>query len=300
VDSKPPPRPAWCRERTHRQHRLGRRADDHPDLALAHKTAAADAVDAQRASVSAARSHRCRASWSGLRGHRPGRSGRPSRTAPTGLEMNVIRLHPVRARRAGGAPPHPFDRRRDTIIETKRNVITVQSPPHKDHSAASSGRSRSTAQARRDAHHVARGGVTTRRQFQLSPTARRRRRLRRLRDGATAADILSFAAPKHGPEPHLGAHRRAPSCVSRGGLRAGDRRVPGRSAKVRGNAPLLTPETSRAIARTCRLTSSRPFVAETCGGSQDTHDRRPGELANHDGSQLTAARTARHSRGRDQ
>ena len=64
----------------------------------------------------------------------------------------------------------------------------------------------------------------------------------------------------------------------------------GRSARYAVNAPLLTPETARAMGRTCRWPILGRFFAQfSRGGVRTLTLEIAGELAEHDGSPLTAA-----------
>jgi D-3-phosphoglycerate dehydrogenase len=260
-------------------------------LALAHKTAAADA--------SMRRGEWKRSSFTGveLRGRTLGviglgKIGQAVADRARGLEMNVIGYDPfVTAEQAALHGINLADI--DTIIETA-DVITVHVPLNKTTRGIIGPEQIDRLKPGVMLINVARGGV-----YDEAAVAQA------LTDGKIAgaafdvyeteppaADNPLFAAPNTVLTPHLGA------LTAEAQLRVAEEAceqvidvLAGRSARYAVNAPLLTPETSRAIAPYLPLTVILGrFVAQYLrGGVKTLTIDVAGELANHDASQLTAA-----------
>ena len=260
-------------------------------LALAHNTAAADA--------SMRRGEWKRSSFTGveLRGRTLGviglgKIGQAVADRAHGLEMNVIGYDPfVTAEQAALHGITLTDV--DTIIETA-DVITVHVPLNKTTRGIIGPEQIDKLKPGVMLINVARGGV-----YDEAAVAQA------LTDGKIAgaafdvyeteppaADNPLFAAPNTVLTPHLGA------LTAEAQLRVAEEAceqvidvLAGRSARYAVNAPLLTPETSRAIAPYLPLTVILGrFVAQYLrGGVKTLTIDVAGELANHDASQLTAA-----------
>ena len=141
--------------------------------------------------------------------------------------------------------------------------------------------------------NVARGGDPRRggrrRRAALRPA--RWRRHRRLRDEPPTGSPL-LDAPNTLLTPHLGASTaEAQVLVSEEVAAQIIDVLDGRSARYAVNAPLLTPETARAIAPYLPLaeTLGRFFAQFSRGGVQTLTLEIAGELAEYDGAPLTAA-----------
>ncbi len=259
-------------------------------LALAHKTAAADA--------SMRRGEWKRSSFTGveLRGRTLGiiglgKIGQAVADRARGLEMNVIGYDPfVTAEQAAMHGIALVDL--DAIIE-QSDVITVHVPLNKA--------TRNIIGAEQIARlkpgvmlvNVARGGV-----YDEAAVAQA------LTDGKLAGaafDVYDPEPPVDSPiltapntvlTPHLGA------LTAEAQLRVAEEAceqvidvLAGRSARYAVNAPLLTPETSRAIAPYLPLTVILGRIAGQYlrGGVKTLTVDVAGDLAGHDASQLTAA-----------
>jgi D-3-phosphoglycerate dehydrogenase len=260
-------------------------------LALAHNTAAADA--------SMRRGEWKRSSFTGveLRGRTLGviglgKIGQAVADRARGLEMNVIGYDPfVTAEQAALHGINLADI--DTIIETA-DVITVHVPLNKTTRGIIGPEQIDKLKPGVMLINVARGGV-----YDEAAVAQA------LTDGKIAgaafdvyeteppaADNPLFAAPNTVLTPHLGA------LTAEAQLRVAEEAceqvidvLAGRSARYAVNAPLLTPETSRAIAPYLPLTVILGrFVAQYLrGGVKTLTIEVAGDLADHDASQLTAA-----------
>jgi D-3-phosphoglycerate dehydrogenase len=260
-------------------------------LALAHNTAAADA--------SMRRGEWKRSSFTGveLRGRTLGviglgKIGQAVADRARGLEMNVIGYDPfVTAEQAALHGINLADI--DTIIETA-DVITVHVPLNKTTRGIIGPEQIDRLKPGVMLINVARGGV-----YDEAAVAQA------LTDGKIAgaafdvyeteppaADNPLFAAPNTVLTPHLGA------LTAEAQLRVAEEAceqvidvLAGRSARYAVNAPLLTPETSRAIAPYLPLTVILGrFVAQYLrGGVKTLTIEVAGDLADHDASQLTAA-----------
>ena len=260
-------------------------------LALAHKTAAADA--------SMRRGEWKRSAFTGveLRGRTLGiiglgKIGQAVADRAHGLEMNVIGNDPFVT--AEQAALHGITLTAvDTIIETA-DVITVHVPLNKTTRGMIGPEQIDKLKPGVMLINVARGGV-----YDEAAVAQA------LTDGKIAgaafdvyeteppaADNPLFAAPNTVLTPHLGA------LTAEAQLRVAEEAceqvidvLAGRSARYAVNAPLLTPETSRAIAPYLPLTVILGrFVAQYLrGGVKTLTIEVAGDLADHDASQLTAA-----------
>ena len=260
-------------------------------LALAHNTAAADA--------SMRRGEWKRSSFTGveLRGRTLGviglgKIGQAVADRARGLEMNVIGYDPfVTAEQAALHGINLADI--DTIIESA-DVITVHVPLNKTTRGIIGPEQIDRLKPGVMLINVARGGV-----YDEAAVAQA------LTDGKIAgaafdvyeteppaADNPLFAAPNTVLTPHLGA------LTAEAQLRVAEEAceqvidvLAGRSARYAVNAPLLTPETSRAIAPYLPLTVILGrFVAQYLrGGVKTLTIEVAGDLADHDASQLTAA-----------
>ena len=260
-------------------------------LALAHKTAAADA--------SMRRGEWKRSSFTGveLRGRTLGiiglgKIGQAVADRARGLEMNVIGYDPfVTAEQAAlhGVTLADVDK----IIETA-DVITVHVPLNKATRGIINAENIDKLKPGVMLINVARGGV-----YDEAALAQA------LKDGKVAgaaidvyeteppaADNPLFSAPNTVLTPHLGA------LTAEAQLRVAEEAceqvidvLAGRSARYAVNAPLLTPETSRAIAPYLPLTEILGrFAAQYLrGGVKNLTVDVAGDLADHDASQLTAA-----------
>jgi D-3-phosphoglycerate dehydrogenase / 2-oxoglutarate reductase len=259
-------------------------------LALAHKTAAADA--------SLRRGEWKRSSFTGveLRGRTLGiiglgKIGMAVADRAHGLEMNVIGCDPfVTAEQAALHSLTLVDL--DTIVE-KADVITVHVPLNKGTrgiiNADNIGKLRPGVML----INVARGGV-----YDEAAVAQA------LADGKIAGaafDVYDPEPPTDSPiltapntvlTPHLGA------LTAEAQLRVAEEAceqvvdvLAGRPARYAVNAPLLTPETSRAIAPYIPLTVILGQIAVQYlrGGVKTITIDVAGDLAEHDASQLTAA-----------
>jgi D-3-phosphoglycerate dehydrogenase len=260
-------------------------------LALAHKTAAADA--------SMRRGEWKRSSFTGveLRGRTLGiiglgKIGQAVADRANGLEMTVIGYDPFVT--AEQAAIHGITLVEvDAIIE-KADVITVHVPLNKATRGIINAENMGKLKPGVMLINVARGGV-----YDEAAVARA------LTDGKIAgaafdvyeteppaADNPLFAAPNTVLTPHLGA------LTAEAQLRVAEEAceqvidvLAGRSARYAVNAPLLTPETSRAIAPYLPLTEILGrFAAQYLrGGVKTLTVDVGGDLADHDASQLTAA-----------
>jgi D-3-phosphoglycerate dehydrogenase / 2-oxoglutarate reductase len=260
-------------------------------LALAHKTAAADA--------SMRRGEWKRSSFTGveLRGRTLGiiglgKIGQAVADRARGLEMNVIGYDPfVTAEQAAlhGVTLADVDK----IIETA-DVITVHVPLNKATRGIINADNIGKLKPGVMLVNVARGGV-----YEEAAVAQA------LKDGKIAgaaidvyeteppaADNPLLSAPNTVLTPHLGA------LTAEAQLRVAEEAceqvidvLAGRSARYAVNAPLLTPETSRAIAPYLPLTEILGrFAAQYLrGGVKALTIDVAGDLADHDASQLTAA-----------
>ena len=260
-------------------------------LALAHKTAAADA--------SMRRGEWKRSSFTGveLRGRTLGiiglgKIGQAVADRAHGLEMNVIGYDPfVTAEQAAlhGVTLAEVDQ----ILETA-DVITVHVPLNKATRGIVNADNIGKLKPGVMLINVARGGV-----YDEAAVAQA------LKDGKIAgaaidvyeteppaADNPLFSAPNTVLTPHLGA------LTAEAQLRVAEEAceqvidvLAGRSARYAVNAPLLTPETSRAIAPYLPLTEILGrFAAQYLRGGVNTLTVDvAGDLADHDASQLTAA-----------
>ena len=260
-------------------------------LALAHKTAAADA--------SMRRGEWKRSSFTGveLRGRTLGiiglgKIGQAVADRAHGLEMNVIGYAPfVTAEQAAlhGVTLAEVDQ----ILETA-DVITVHVPLNKATRGIVNADNIGKLKPGVMLINVARGGV-----YDEAAVAQA------LKDGKIAgaaidvyeteppaADNPLFSAPNTVLTPHLGA------LTAEAQLRVAEEAceqvvdvLAGRSARYAVNAPLLTPETSRAIAPYLPLTEILGrFAAQYLRGGVNTLTVDvAGDLADHDASQLTAA-----------
>jgi D-3-phosphoglycerate dehydrogenase len=260
-------------------------------LALAHKTAAADA--------SMRRGEWKRSSFTGveLRGRTLGiiglgKIGQAVADRAHGLEMNVIGYDPfVTAEQAAlhGVTLTEVDK----ILETA-DVITVHVPLNKATRGIVNADNIGKLKPGVMLINVARGGV-----YDEAAVAQA------LKDGKIAgaaidvyeteppaADNPLFSAPNTVLTPHLGA------LTAEAQLRVAEEAceqvidvLAGRSARYAVNAPLLTPETSRAIAPYLPLTEILGrFAAQYLRGGVNTLTVDvAGDLADHDASQLTAA-----------
>ena len=142
--------------------------------------------------------------------------------------------------------------------------------------------------------NVARGGVVDeaarRRCAAVGPS--RRRRHRRLRAGAADRFAAARRAEHPADAPSRRVHGRGPGRSSSEEVAAQVLDVlDGRSARYAVNAPLLTPETARAIAPYLPLAEvlGRFFAQFSRGGVRTLTLEIAGELAEYDGSPLTAA-----------
>ena len=260
-------------------------------LALAHRTAAADA--------SMRRGEWKRSSFTGieLRGRTLGiiglgKIGQAVADRARGLEMNVIGSDPfVTAEQAALHGVTLMDI--DTIIETA-DVITVHVPLTKGTRGIVNPDNIGKLKPGVMLINVARGGV-----YDEAAVARA------LVDGKIAgaafdvyeteppaADNPLLTAPNTVLTPHLGA------LTAEAQLRVAEEAceqvidvLAGRSARYAVNAPLLTPETSRAIAPYLPLTVILGRIAAQYlrGGVKTLTIDVAGDLAGHDASQLTAA-----------
>jgi D-3-phosphoglycerate dehydrogenase len=259
-------------------------------LALAHKTAAADA--------SMRRGEWKRSSFTGveLRGRTLGiiglgKIGQAVADRARGLEMNVIGYDPfVTAEQAALHGITPADV--DTIIE-KADVITVHVPLNKATRGIINADNIGKLKPGAMLINVARGGV-----YDEVAVAQA------LTDGKIAGaafDVYDPEPPVDSPiltapntvlTPHLGA------LTAEAQLRVAEEAceqvidvLAGRPARYAVNAPLLTPETSRAIAPYLPLTVILGrFAAQYLrGGVKTLTIDVAGDLADHDASQLTAA-----------
>jgi D-3-phosphoglycerate dehydrogenase len=260
-------------------------------LALAHKTAAADA--------SMRRGEWKRSSFTGveLRGRTLGivglgKIGQAVAERARGLEMNVIGSDPfVTAEQAALHGVTLVDI--DTIIETA-DVITVHVPLTKATRGIINAENIGKLKPGVMLINVARGGV-----YDEAALAQA------LTDGKVAgaaidvyeteppaADNPLLSAPNTVLTPHLGA------LTAEAQLRVAEEAceqvidvLAGRSARYAVNAPLLTPETSRAIAPYLPLTVILGRIAAQYmrGGVKTLTIDVAGDLASHDASQLTAA-----------
>jgi D-3-phosphoglycerate dehydrogenase len=260
-------------------------------LALAHKTAAADA--------SMRRGEWKRSSFTGveLRGRTLGiiglgKIGQAVGDRARGLEMNVIGYDPFVT--AEQAALHGITLAEvDTIIETA-DVITVHVPLNKTTRGIINADNIGKLKPGVMLVNVARGGV-----YDEAAVAQA------LTDGKIAgaafdvyeteppaADNPLFAAPNTVLTPHLGA------LTAEAQLRVAEEAceqvidvLAGRSARYAVNAPLLTPETSRAIAPYLPLTVilGRVVAQYLRGGVKTLTIDVAGDLADHDTSQLAAA-----------
>jgi D-3-phosphoglycerate dehydrogenase len=260
-------------------------------LALAHKTAAADA--------SMRRGEWKRSSFTGveLRGRTLGiiglgKIGQAVADRARGLEMNVIGYDPFAT--AEQAALHSIDLVDvDTIIE-KADVITVHVPLNKATRGIINADNIGKLKPSVMLINVARGGV-----YDEAAVAQA------LTDGKIAGaafdvyeseppapDNPLLTAPNTVLTPHLGA------LTAEAQLRVAEEAcqqvidvLAGRSARYAVNAPLLTPETSRAIAPYLPLTEILGrFAAQYLrGGVKSLTVDVAGDLADHDASQLTAA-----------
>jgi D-3-phosphoglycerate dehydrogenase len=260
-------------------------------LALARKTAAADA--------SMRRGEWKRSSFTGveLRGRTLGiiglgKIGQAVADRARGLEMNVIGYDPfVTAEQAAlhGVTLADVDK----IIETA-DVITVHVPLNKATRGIINADNIGKLKPGVMLVNVARGGV-----YDEAAVAQA------LTDGKIAgaafdvyeseppaADNPLLTAPNTILTPHLGA------LTAEAQLRVAEEAceqvidvLAGRSARYAVNAPLLTPETSRAIAPYLPLTEILGrFAAQYLrGGVKTLTVDVAGDLANHDASQLAAA-----------
>jgi D-3-phosphoglycerate dehydrogenase len=260
-------------------------------LALAHKTAAADA--------SMRRGEWKRSSFTGveLRGRTLGiiglgKIGQAVADRARGLEMNVIGYDPfVTAEQAG---LHSVTLAEvDEIIATA-DVITVHVPLNKATKGIINAENIDKLKPGVMLINVARGGV-----YDEAVVAQA------LKDGKIAgaaidvyeteppaADNPLLSAPNTVLTPHLGA------LTAEAQLRVAEEAceqvvdvLAGRSARYAVNAPLLTPETSRVIAPYLPLTVILGrFAAQYLrGGVKTLSIEVAGDLADHDASQLTAA-----------
>ncbi len=261
-------------------------------LALARQDGRGGFFDAQRGSGSAATSpaSSCAAapsvSWAWAR------SARPSADRARGLEMTVIGYDPFVT--AEQAALHGIALvELDAIIE-KSDVITVHVPLNKATRGIINAENIGKLKPGVMLVNVARGGV-----YDEAAVAQA------LTDGKIAgaafdvyeteppaADNPLFAAPNTVLTPHLGA------LTAEAQLRVAEEAceqvidvLAGRSARYAVNAPLLTPETSRAIAPYLPLTEILGrFAAQYMrGGVRALTIDVAGDLADHDASQLTAA-----------
>jgi D-3-phosphoglycerate dehydrogenase len=259
-------------------------------LALAHKTAAADA--------SMRRGEWKRSSFTGveLRGRTLGiiglgKIGQAVADRARGLEMNVIGYDPfVTAEQAALHGIALADV--DTIIATA-DVITVHVPLNKTTRGIIGAEQIEKLKPGVMLVNVARGGV-----YDEAAVAQA------LTDGKIAGaafDVYDPEPPTDSPiltapntvlTPHLGA------LTAEAQLRVAEEAceqvvdvLAGRSARYAVNAPLLTPETSRAIAPYLPLTVILGrFVAQYLRGGVKTLTLNvAGDLAGHDTSQLAAA-----------
>jgi D-3-phosphoglycerate dehydrogenase len=260
-------------------------------LALAHKTAAADA--------SMRRGEWKRSSFTGveLRGRTLGviglgKIGRAVADRARGLEMNVIGYDPFVT--AEQAALHGITLAEvDKILETA-DVITVHVPLNKATRGMINADNIGKLKPGVMLINVARGGV-----YDEAAVAQA------LKDGKIAgaaidvyeteppaADNPLFSAPNTVLTPHLGA------LTAEAQLRVAEEAceqvvdvLAGRSARYAVNAPLLTPETARAIAPYLPLTVTLGrFAAQYLrGGVKKLTIDVAGDLADYDASQLTAA-----------
>jgi D-3-phosphoglycerate dehydrogenase len=259
-------------------------------LAVARRTAAADA--------SMRKGEWKRSSFTGveLRGRTLGivglgKIGMAVADRAQGLEMNVIGFDPFVTAEQAALHGVTFTEM-DAIVE-KADVITVHVPGGK----ATKGLIGAAEIARMKPGvmliNVARGGI-----YDEAAVAQA------LADGKVAGagfDVYDPEPPTDSPiltapnttlTPHLGA------LTAEAQLRVAEEAceqvvdvLAGRSARYAVNAPLLTPETSRAIAPYIPLTVILgQLAAQYLRGAVDTLTVDvAGELANHDASQLTAA-----------
>jgi D-3-phosphoglycerate dehydrogenase len=260
-------------------------------LALAHRTAAADA--------SMRRGEWKRSSFTGveLRGRTLGiiglgKIGQAVADRARGLEMEVIGSDPfVTAEQAALHGVSLVDV--DTIIETA-DVITVHVPLTKATRGIINADNIGKLKPGVMLVNVARGGV-----YDEAALAQA------LKDGKVAgaaidvyeteppaADNPLLSAPNTVLTPHLGA------LTAEAQLRVAEEAceqvidvLAGRSARYAVNAPLLTPETSRAIAPYLPLTVilGRIVAQYLRSGVKTLTVDIAGDLAGHDASQLTAA-----------
>ena len=259
-------------------------------LALARKTAAADA--------SLRRGEWKRSSFTGveLRGRTLGiiglgKIGQAVADRARGLEMNVIGYDPFVT--ADQAALHGIALVEiDQIIE-KADVITVHVPLNKATRGIINADNIGKLKPGVMLVNVARGGV-----YDEAAVAQA------LADGKIAGaafDVYEKEPPVDSPlltapntvlTPHLGA------LTAEAQLRVAEEAceqvidvLAGRSARYAVNAPLLTPETSRAIAPYLPLTEILGRVAAQYlrGGVKTLTIDVGGDLADHDASQLTAA-----------
>jgi D-3-phosphoglycerate dehydrogenase len=259
-------------------------------LALARKTAAADA--------SLRRGEWKRSSFTGveLRGRTLGiiglgKIGQAVADRARGLEMNVIGYDPFVT--ADQAALHGIALVEiDQIIE-KADVITVHVPLNKATRGIINADNIGKLKPGVMLVNVARGGV-----YDEAAVAQA------LADGKIAGaafDVYEKEPPVDSPlltapntvlTPHLGA------LTAEAQLRVAEEAceqvidvLAGRSARYAVNAPLLTPETSRAIAPYLPLTEILGRVAAQYlrGGAKTLTIDVGGDLADHDASQLTAA-----------
>jgi D-3-phosphoglycerate dehydrogenase len=259
-------------------------------LALAHKTAAADA--------SLRKGEWKRSSFTGveLRGRTLGiiglgKIGMAVADRALGLEMNVIGCDPfVTTEQAALHSVTMVDL--DTIIE-KADVITVHVPLNKGTRGIINADNIDKLKPGVMLVNVARGGV-----YDEAAVAQA------LADGKIAGaafDVYDPEPPKDSPiltapntvlTPHLGA------LTAEAQLRVAEEAceqvvdvLAGRPARYAVNAPLLTPETSRAIAPYIPLTVMLGQIAVQYlrGAVKTITIDVAGDLAEHDASQLTAA-----------
>ncbi len=259
-------------------------------LALARKTAAADA--------SMRRGEWKRSAFTGieLRGRTLGiiglgKIGQAVADRARGLEMNVIGYDPfVTAEQAALHGIAPVDL--DEIVE-QSDVITVHVPLNKATRHVIGAEQIARMKPGVMLVNVARGGV-----YDEAAVAKA------LTDGKLAGaafDVFDPEPPVDSPlltapntvlTPHLGAlTAEAQLRVAEEACEQVIEVLAGRSARYAVNAPLLTPETSRAITPYLPLTEILGrFAAQYLrGGVRTLTVHVAGDLAAHDASQLTAA-----------
>ena len=258
---------------------------------VARRIAAADASDPARR-VEAGPVHRPRAARPDARHRRPGQDRPGHRAAGAGDGDDGHRRRSVRLR-ASRPPTTAWSSSTSTTLLGRADVITVHVPLTKATKGLIGRDSIARMKPGAIVLNVARGGILD--------EAAVADALRSGQLGGAGIDVFVDEPPTGSPlleapntllTPHLGASTAEAQVLVSEEVAAQILDVlDGRSARYAVNAPLLTPETAKAIAPYLPLaeTLGRFFAQFSRGGIKTLHLEIAGDLAEFDGAPLTAA-----------